>query len=156
MIQAVKLVRTHHVTLTVTDIDRSLEWYKAVLGFEKVVQYRNDAIAAHHAVLAHPGADRPTIGLRQYDTQQDARFDEHRIGLDHLAFDVGDDAMLGQWQAHLEHHGVPFAVTRLPEISITVFRDPDNIQIELCAENPSPVGSSVDSHGRLQLPSSEK
>lgn len=146
---------THHLTLTVADLERTAEWYRSVLGFEQVVRYRNDLIGAACSVLCRPGATRPTIGLRQYDTQSDSGFDEHRIGLDHLAFDVGDEEGLSQWHRHLERLGVPFAVTRLPELSITTFRDPDNIQLELCATNPSPTTSSIDKNGRLVVPPPE-
>lgn len=89
-------------------------------------------------------------------TQSDSRFDERRIGLDHLAFDVGDENELSEWHAHLERVGVPFTVTRLPELSITTFRDPDNIQLELCASNPSPTMSSIVKNGRLVMPRDER
>jgi glyoxylase I family protein len=148
----VELAGTHHVTLTVTDLVRTFEWYHSVLGFGEVIRYRNDTIAADCLVLAFPGAARLTLGFREYDSPESGPFDEHRIGLDHLAFDVGHEESLRAWHAHLERLGVPFATTRLPELSITVIRDPDNIQIELCASNPSPVGSSIDEQGRLQVP----
>jgi len=144
----------HHLTLTVTDLDRTSDWYLAVLGFEEVVRYRNDAIAADCQVLAHPGAARPTIGLRQFDNASADAFDERRIGLDHIAFDIGDTEELGHWQEHLKGLGVAFNVTPLPELSILVIRDPDNIQIELCTtivEAPSSVGAD----GRIVLPSDE-
>jgi glyoxylase I family protein len=147
-----KLRGTHHLTLTGTDLDRTVGWYQRVLGFQEVIRYRNDVIGAHCGVLEHPGAARPTIGLRQYDVQHDTRFDERRIGLDHLAFDVGGADALDQWLAHLASVGVTFSVTRLPELSITAFRDPDNIQIELCASNPSPTRASIDETGRLVVP----
>ncbi|MDP9333057.1 MAG: VOC family protein [Actinomycetota bacterium] len=150
-----KLDGTHHLTLTVVDLDRTCEWYRSVLGFRDVVRYRNDSIDADCHVLAYPGAAPPTIGLRQYDTQDGSRFDEHRIGLDHLAFDVGDDESLSQWHEHLGRVGVPFATTCLPELSITVIRDPDNIQIELCATNASPVGSSIDEN-HVTVPRTEQ
>jgi catechol 2,3-dioxygenase-like lactoylglutathione lyase family enzyme len=147
-----KLEGTHHLTLTVSDLQRTADWYGSVLGFQEVVRYRNDVIAAHCAVLAHPSAARPPIGLRQYDTKGDTGFDEHRIGLDHLAFDAGDEDTLRQWHAHLRQLGVPFTEVRLPELSITTLRDPDNIQLELIAVDPSPVGSSIDQSGRLKVP----
>jgi hypothetical protein len=75
------------------------------------VRYRNDVIGAHCGVLEHPGAARH----------------------------VGDANALDPWLAHLESVGVTFCVTRLPELSITVFRDPDNIQIELPAAPVAPL-----------------
>jgi hypothetical protein len=61
-------------------------------------------------------------------------------------------ARWAQWLAHLTSLGVTFSVTRLPELSITAFRDPDNIQIELCAAHPSPTRSAIDDTGRLVVP----
>jgi glyoxylase I family protein len=147
-----KLNGTHHLTLTVTDLDRTTDWYRSVLGFEERIRYRNDAIGADCVVLAHPGAAPPTFGLRRYDDQSDRKFDEHRIGLDHLAFDAGNEDALKQWHAHLERLGVPYTTTRLPELWITALRDPDNIQIELSSVNPSPTGSSIDQSGRIRPP----
>ena len=97
-----RLSGTHHLTLTVTDIERTAEWYRTVLGFQEVVRYRNDAITADCRVLAHPDAAPPTLGLRQYDGARDDAFDEHRVGLDHIAFDVGDASALGTWLEHLQ------------------------------------------------------
>ena len=143
----------HHVTLTVTDIERTCEWYRSVLGFQDIVRYRNDSITAECYVLAHPDATSPTIGLRQYDNNEDFAFDEHRVGLDHLAFDVGDTESLRQWQEQLERLGVACTVTHLPELSILVMRDPDNTQIELCTRIVEARSSSVGPDGRIKLPS---
>ena len=141
----------HHVTLTVTDLDRASAWYREILGFGETVRYRNDAIAADCAVLAHPDAAPPTLGLRQYDSQRADAFDERHIGLDHIAFNVGDADSLEEWQAHLRAHGVAFTVTALPELTILVMRDPDNIQLELCTTIVGPQ-SSIGEDGRIALP----
>jgi catechol 2,3-dioxygenase-like lactoylglutathione lyase family enzyme len=150
-LSGVKLDGTHHLTLTVSDLDRTCAWYRDALGFEEVIRYRNDSIGAECCVIAHPGAARPTIGLRQYDGQTNDRFDEHRIGLDHLAFDVRDEPTLQRWKDHFRRLDIPHVTTDLPELSITVLRDPDNIQIELCVTNPSPEGSSIDATGRINV-----
>jgi glyoxylase I family protein len=152
--ERVKLNGMHHVTLTVTDIERTCEWYRSVLGFQDVARYRNDSIMAECHALAHPDSPSPTIGLRQYDNSEDRAFDEHRIGLDHLAFDVGDRESLQQWQEHLGRLGIECTVTHLPELSILVMRDPDNIQIELCTRNVEATSSSVGPDGRIHLPGS--
>lgn len=149
-----KIHGTHHLTLTVTDLDRTSEWYRTVLGFHEVVRYRNDAIAADCAVLAHPDAAPPTLGLRRYDSYHADAFDERRIGLDHIAFNVGDAETLEAWQGHLQTRGVTFKVTTLPELTILVMRDPDNIQLELCTtiiESRSSIGDD----GRIVLPPDE-
>ena len=72
------------------------------------------------------------IGLNQHDGRPDGRFDERRVGLDHVGFEVPERADLDEWQRHLaaldvEHS--PFADTDVG--SALVFRDPDGIQLEI-------------------------
>src|SRR5438270_13786843 len=95
---SMKIGGTDHLTLTVTDLQRTADWYRSVLRFEEVIRYRNESIGAECAVLAHPGAARPRIGLRQYDAPSDATLDEHAMALDHLVSDVGDEDPLHVWQ----------------------------------------------------------
>jgi glyoxylase I family protein len=65
------------------------------------------------------------------------RFDERRPGLDHLAFAVAGRARLDAWAARLDQLGVPHspAAPALldPDNTVLVFRDPDDIQLELFA-----------------------
>jgi catechol 2,3-dioxygenase-like lactoylglutathione lyase family enzyme len=63
------------------------------------------------------------------------RFDERRTGLDHISFGVADRASLDVWASGLdelgiEHSSVIDAEKPMP-YSVVVFRDPDNIQLEL-------------------------
>ena len=151
--EAARLTGVHHITLTVTDIDRSAQWYREVLGFEDRLRYRNDAIGAVSHGLTHPQIADTTVGMKQYD-DVGGQFDEHTTGMDHLAFRVGDQASLTGWRRRLDRLNVPYSVTDLPELSILVLRDPDNIQVELCTDVVATRRSSVDSTGRLRLPSS--
>jgi glyoxylase I family protein len=53
-------------------------------------------------------------------------------GLDHAGFVVPSRSDLVAWQDHLESNGVVRAdVADKPYGSVLVFRDPDNIQLEL-------------------------
>ena len=54
------------------------------------------------------------------------------MGLDHFALRVADESDLSEWHRRLAGEGITCNRTDLPELSILVFRDPDNIQIELC------------------------
>lgn len=126
-----RLAGVEHITLTVCDLDRSCTWYREVLGFEDVIRYRLEPIMAWCHVLSHPGAAGVNVGFRQYDEQDAAPFDEHRIGLDHVAFDVGDLDCLSEWHRHLDQLGVPYSHSASPGLAITALRDPDNIQVEL-------------------------
>jgi catechol 2,3-dioxygenase-like lactoylglutathione lyase family enzyme len=75
------------------------------------------------------------LGLRPVAPQGD-RFDEDRVGLDHLSFSVGSRDELAEAARLLDEHGITHGlITNLPSfgISILEFRDPDNIQLELTA-----------------------
>jgi catechol 2,3-dioxygenase-like lactoylglutathione lyase family enzyme len=64
------------------------------------------------------------------------RFDEHRVGLDHISFSVGSRAELERALVALDARGIPHGEINDLEpfqISILAFRDPDNIQLELTA-----------------------
>ena len=55
------------------------------MGFTEVIRYRRDTWEA--VSLLH--ANGMTVGLMEYDVSTDGKFDERRIGLDHLSFEVG-------------------------------------------------------------------
>jgi catechol 2,3-dioxygenase-like lactoylglutathione lyase family enzyme len=75
------------------------------------------------------------LGLRPVAPEGD-RFDEDRVGLDHLSFSVATRAELDQAVRLFDERGIPHGeIKTLPSFGIHVlpFRDPDNIQIELTA-----------------------
>jgi catechol 2,3-dioxygenase-like lactoylglutathione lyase family enzyme len=121
----------HHVALTVTDLDASIAWYERVFG----IAYQMDA--PHEGGVGKLLADpewRLIIVLHRHDANQRERFAETRTGLDHVGFNVPSRADLVAWQTHLQQLGVsqsPIADT--PYGAILVFRDPDNIQLEMFA-----------------------
>ena len=118
----------HHVALTVSDADRSAEWYRDLLGMQVVLSGDDDNVSFR--VLAHPGSGW-VLGVRQYHARDAERFDELRTGLDHFAFEVSSRSELEDWERELAARGVtrsPIAET--PIGSVVVFRDPDNIQLE--------------------------
>ena len=120
-----------HLGFTVSDLDRSTQWYCEHLGFEPLIRYSNPKIGAEVQVLRHEELGA-RLSLRRFDIGDEGPFNERRIGLDHIALRVADAEDVAQWQARLQDAGVTCHRTDLPELSIIVFRDPDNIQIELC------------------------
>lgn len=59
---------------------------------------------------------------------------EFRVGLDHLALAVDSRDELESWVDHLDECGVPHSeIHDMPYGSLVVFRDLDNIQLELFA-----------------------
>lgn len=118
----------HHVALTVSDADRSAEWYCSLLNMQVALTGNSEAVKFR--VLADP-ASGWVLGVRQYLGPVADRFDEFRTGLDHLAFGVATRAELEDWEKELSSRGITFTPIAETSIgSVIVFRDPDNIQLE--------------------------
>lgn len=120
-----------HLDLTVSDVERSAEWYVNTLGLHRLL--RSDFDDRSMVVLLHPGSGL-IVGLNQHREQSAERFDERRPGLDHVGFAVAERAELQRWQERFVELGVTHSpVTDDPSGMGTalVFRDPDNIQLEL-------------------------
>jgi glyoxylase I family protein len=126
-----------HVRLTVCDIDRSRAFYEAVFGWPVALEVPAEADAETQAkfgflfggVIYRMG--QGLIGLRPVGTD---RFDEDRVGLDHLAFPVVSLAQLEAAAAHLDACGVEHGeIKDIGYSYILEFRDPDNIALELIA-----------------------
>ena len=126
-----QLTGVDHLGLTVSDLDRSTSWYCEFLGFAPLVRYANTAIGAEVQVLRRLEASF-RLSLRRFTTGGREPFDEFHVGMDHVALGVRDRDELAAWQTRLEAVGIRCSRTDLPELAILVFRDPDNIQIELC------------------------
>jgi glyoxylase I family protein len=133
------LTGIHHLGLTVRDVDASAAWYEAVLGFRRVGEFEAPDGARRKAFLRHDGL-AARLGLTQHRDGVRDDFDETRVGLDHLAFAVADRAALDAWAERLERCGVAHspvaAANSIPGAAVLVFRDPDNIQLELFTDPP--------------------
>jgi glyoxylase I family protein len=133
--------RLHHLALTVTDVDASVRWYEDVFG----IKFRMDVPHAGGVGKLLADDDRQLmIVLHHHDTGTGTMFGETVTGLDHAGFMVPSRSDLQDWQAHLEAKGVICAdvadkpltqspIADEPYACVLVFRDPDNIQLELFA-----------------------
>jgi len=133
--------QVHHLRLTVTDVQRSREFYTGLLGFEVVAESPppGDPAAAETFKVLFGGVvmarGNLVLGLRPMAAAGD-RFDPDRVGLDHLSFGVASRAELEQAAALFDEHGVTHGViTPLAAFGIEVlsFEDPDGMQLELTA-----------------------
>ena len=124
----------HHLGLTVHDVEESAAWYERVLGFTRSGGWDDPAGRWRKVFLTHDGLGT-RLGLVEHADGGDGRFDETRIGLDHLAFAVADEEDLDAWCAHLTAEGVAYSPVAssnsIPGAQVVVFRDPSNIQLEL-------------------------
>lgn len=124
-----------HIDLTVTDIDRSEQFYADLLGMNRLLDSRTDEHHLSSRYLVHP----PTmliLGLVQHDGGTGA-FDEHRIGLDHLSFNVSSRDELDRWAGVLRDKNIEHSPISNGDMwDVLVLRDPDNIQLELFYMKP--------------------
>lgn len=126
-----------HVRLTVTDIERSRQFYESVFGWPVLVELPPGADAATREALSflYGGViydlGGALIGLRPVGHD---RFDEDRTGLDHLAFPLADKTDLDAAAEHLDTLGIIHEpVKDIGRLYVLEFRDPDNIALELTA-----------------------
>jgi glyoxylase I family protein len=126
-----ELEGVNHVALTVSDIEASRAWYERLFGGAVLWQETHDNGHAMIAMLVPPFA----IGLHTHpSTESGDTFSEARVGLDHVSFEVSNRAALDEWAAHLDELGIEHSpITEAPYGTVLVFRDPDNIQLELFA-----------------------
>ncbi len=124
----------HHLRLTVSNMDRAREFYTSVLGFQVAMEIPPIVLLSNGTGLLAlgpaPDPSRATSG---------DRFDENRVGLDHLAFSVASRDELERAVRVLDERGVAHGqITDFKpiyglEFYSLFFRDPDNIQLELIA-----------------------
>ena len=130
-----------HVRLTVTDIERSKEFYDKVFGWpvaidasgqvdEPGVRQSPDRFYGGVVYQTPAGA---LFGLRPVGTQ---RFDSEHTGLDHISFMVESREDLVEAQRALQDAGVDHGdIKDLPAAGLAIlsFSDPDGIHLELTA-----------------------
>lgn len=126
----------HHVDLVVSSIERSLPFYRELLGplgwlgLSEVQGERGETIY----YLWGPGS---SIGLRE--AQSDAHptpYDRYAIGLHHLALEALSRAVVNERAAWLREQGVeiesgPEEYWYSPGYYAVFFYDPDGIKLEI-------------------------
>jgi len=123
----------NHLALTVTDLKRAREFYTGLLGFQTIMEFGPTRVLIGNgsAVFAVGTAPDPKQAPRG------DRFDENRVGLDHLSFSVASRADLDRAVRLFDEHGVPHGeiedLGRDMRMYTLTFRDPDNTQLELTA-----------------------
>jgi catechol 2,3-dioxygenase-like lactoylglutathione lyase family enzyme len=134
---AATITGIHHFSPTVSDVEASATWYEQVFSM-----FRIPITFPHHereetgyAVLLVDPVSGLAIGLHHNEGNDGAPFDEANTGLDHIGFRVPDRASLDAWVTKLDGLGVEHSgirdITEPTPFSTVVFRDPDNIQLEL-------------------------
>jgi len=131
-----------HIDFTVTDVERSVRWWERVMGFDLVHAEERSNFKVWNVYHPNLGA----VGFVEHSNRSTDSFDERAVGLDHFALRVPDRAALEAWAKHLNDLGIEHSgVKKENGGPLIVFRDPDNIQLELWAFDWDLVNSNVDS-----------
>ena len=121
-----------HVAVTVTDLGRSTRWFSELLAAEPIPDEDEQAGGFHHTVFALDGGQ--LLGLHTHPSGAADRFDEHRTGLDHVAFACRDRSQLEGWAARLDALGISHGGIKDARYGSGLsFRDPDGIALEFFA-----------------------
>ena len=146
------VLSTNHTSFTVSDLDRTIAFFRDALGFEVTSRAPRDPAAIRH-ITGVAGADIEVAYIRgaghsleliQYLAPADRGQVQSRpcdTGFAHVAYDVDDiDAAL----AASEPHGVlpinpPWVIDQGPNTGrrVVYCRDPDGITIEYIEAGPA-------------------
>src|SRR6185503_1278277 len=119
-------VRIGHVHLTVSQLDRALEFYRGALGFEVTQRYGTSA------VFLSAGGYHHHIGLNTWAGEGAAQPPPGRTGLYHFAILYPGRRELARAFKRLFDHGVPIEGASDHGVSEAIYlRDPDGNGVEL-------------------------
>ena len=112
----------HHLSLQVSDLRRSENWYADTFGFMRVDgEIAEDGTG--HIVMLHPGSGS-LVSLATAETPR----------VEHVAFGCADRHALVAWHDSLTERDMqPGSITDAPYGSGFVLRDPDGLEMELFA-----------------------
>jgi catechol 2,3-dioxygenase len=117
------------VRLQVSDLERSLAYYRDVLGFRALEQSTNGT------VLGAEGDDRPLVELVERAGASPVPR-RGRLGLYHFAILLPDRAALGRFLGHLAQIGARAGMSDHFVSEAIYLQDPDNLGIEVYADRP--------------------
>jgi catechol 2,3-dioxygenase-like lactoylglutathione lyase family enzyme len=126
----------HHVDLVVSDVDRSLRFYRQLLeplGWNrlgKIVGERGETVWYVGGRGAGPG-----LRARQSDAHP-APYDRYALGVHHIAFDASSREVVDERHEWLLANGAviespPKAYDYMPGYYAVFFYDPDGIKLEV-------------------------
>ncbi|MGW7083752.1 VOC family protein [Streptomyces sp. NPDC054871] len=139
---ATSTLRTGHIGLNVTDIERSLAFYRDVIGYDVIGEGKEEG--RRFAFLGQDG----TLALTLWQ-QADAAYAPGNAGLHHLAIEVDTIDQVRTYESALRAYGTEFAyegVVPHGEGAASggiFFHDPDGTRLEIYAASGVDAGSGA-------------
>ena len=134
-----------HAHLKVSDLQRSIAFYREVLGFEVQQLYGNQA------AFLSAGGYHHHLGLNTWESRGGQRPPAGTTGLYHVAYLFPDRLALGRAVANVVERGVPITGAADHGVSEAVyFDDPDGNGIELYRDRPQAEWPR-DADGKLEM-----
>jgi len=134
-----------HVHLTVADLDRSLAFYRDILGFEVTARYGDSA------VFLSAGGYHHHIGLNTWAGVGATPPPKGHSGLFHFAILYPSRKELAKTLKKLIEANYPLTGTADHGVSEAIYlNDPDDIGVELYADRPRKEWK-VDNDGRVEM-----
>jgi catechol 2,3-dioxygenase len=123
--------RVGRVTLQVAHLERSLAFYRDLVGFRLIERTRDDGTPA--AALGADGSAEPLVVLRE---KPGVRPVPRRglVGLYHFALLLPDRAALGRFVRHAGEAGIPMGTADHLVSEALYLTDPDGLQMEVYAD----------------------
>ena len=124
-----KIRELGHIVLQVTDLDRSIGFYRDTLGLPLVSPGKP---RGRRIVFFSLGAKHHDLALIELEPGAQAQ-DPKRAGVMHIAFKIGDDVdLLKEAKARMVAAGVPIVNTTEHMTTYSLYlSDPDGITVEL-------------------------
>ncbi|MFA9269587.1 MAG: VOC family protein [Baekduiaceae bacterium] len=127
-----------HLDLVVTDLERSLAFYKGLLlplGYSRATEIEGER--GERVVYLGRGGGMGSLSLRAAQSQAHATpYDRYAVGIHHIAFAAGSRAVVdqvGAWAAanggEIESGPEPYSYT--PGYYAVFLHDPDGIKLEI-------------------------
>ena len=129
-----RITGIHHITLLVKDLERSVAFYRNVLGMRLVKQTVNDDDKSARHVIFGDAEGRPgtLVTCLEY-----ADLDEGKVGrgsTHHFALSVESVEELAAWKGYLDGKGIPTTdVLDREDFKSLYLRDPDGHIVEIAA-----------------------
>jgi len=121
-------IGTHHIGLTVSNLEKSAEFFTSLLGWKEVKRKMD-----YPAIFVSDG--QIMLTLWAVKDEPVCEFDRRKnIGLHHIAFTVPDEASLERLHDHLRNNGVriefPPELLKPSQAKHMMCYDPSGIRIE--------------------------